>query len=135
MLNTERAAVYIIFTLVIIIALFNVVGALIMMILEKRNDLKVLVGLGLLKSEISKVFFYQGLLISVTGSVLGMLFGFFLVLLQDSFSLFMITPLLAYPVSVSLMTFVVVLLTVLVLGGVASKIASLQSLKSLEGEF
>ena len=54
---------------------------------------------------------------------------------QQKFSLFMITPSLAYPVSVSLMTFVVVLLTVLVLGGVASKIASLQSLKSLEGEF
>ena len=134
MLNTERAAVYLIFTLVIIIALFNVVGALIMMILEKRNDLKVLVGLGLLKSEISKVFFYQGLLISVTGSVLGMLFGFFLVLLQDSFSLFMITPLLAYPVSVSANTFMVVFVTVVLLGGLASKIASSQVVKALRSK-
>ena len=134
MLNTERAAVYLIFTLVIIIALFNVVGALIMMILEKRNDLKVLVGLGLLKSQISKVFFYQGLLISVTGSVLGMLFGFFLVLLQDSFSLFMITPLLAYPVSVSANTFMVVFVTVVLLGGLASKIASSQVVKALRSK-
>ena len=134
MLNTERAAVYLIFTLVIIIALFNVVGALIMMILEKRNDLKVLVGLGFLKSQISKVFFYQGLLISVTGSVLGMLFGFFLVLLQDSFSLFMITPLLAYPVSVSANTFMVVFVTVVLLGGLASKIASSQVVKALRSK-
>ena len=134
MLNTERAAVYLIFTLVIIIALFNVVGALIMMILEKRNDLKVLVGLGLLKSQISKVFFYQGLLISVTGSVLGMLFGFFLVLLQDYFSLFMITPLLAYPVSVSANTFMVVFVTVVLLGGLASKIASSQAVKALRSK-
>ena len=134
MLNTERAAVYLIFTLVIIIALFNVVGALIMMILEKRNDLKVLVGLGLLKSQISKVFFYQGLLISVTGSVLGMLFGFFLVLLQDSFSLFMITPLLAYPVSVSANTFVIVFATVVLLGGLASRIASSQAVKALRSK-
>ena len=134
MLNTERAAVYLIFTLVIIIALFNVVGALIMMILEKRNDLKVLVGLGLLKSQISKVFFYQGLLISVTGSVLGMLFGLFLVLLQDSFSLFMITPLLAYPVSVSANTFMVVFVTVVLLGGLASKIASSQVVKALRSK-
>ena len=134
MLNTERAAVYLIFTLVIIIALFNVVGALIMMILEKRNDLKVLVGLGLLKSQISKVFFYQGLLISVTGSVLGMLFGFFLVLLQDSFSLFMITPLLAYPVSLSANTFGVVFITVVLLGGLASKIASSQAVKALRSK-
>ena len=134
MLNTERAAVYLIFTLVIIIALFNVVGALIMMILEKRNDLKVLVGVGLLKSQISKVFFYQGLLISVTGSVLGILFGFFLVLLQDSFSLFMITPLLAYPVSVSANTFGVVFVTVVLLGGLASKIASSQAVKALRSK-
>jgi len=134
MLNTERAAVYLIFTLVIIIALFNVVGALIMMILEKRNDLKVLVGLGLLKSQISKVFFYQGLLISVTGSVLGILFGFFLVLLQDSFSLFMITPLLAYPVSVSANTFGVVFVTVVLLGGLASKTASSQAVKALRSK-
>ena len=134
MLNTERAAVYLIFTFVIIIALFNVVGALIMMILEKRNDLKVLVGLGLLKSQISKVFFYQGLLISVTGSVLGILFGFFLVLLQDSFSLFMITPLLAYPVSVSANTFGVVFVTVVLLGGLASKTASSQAVKALRSK-
>ena len=135
MLNTEQAAVYLIFTLVVIIALFNVVGALIMMILEKRKDLRVLVSLGLVKKEIGQVFFYQGVLISVVGSFLGVFVGFCLVLLQQKFSLFMITPSLAYPVSVSLMTFVVVLLTVVVLGSVASKIASLQALKSLESEF
>ena len=135
MLNTEQAAVYLIFTLVVIIALFNVVGALIMMILEKRKDLRVLVSLGLVKKDIGQVFFYQGVLISVVGSFLGVFVGFCLVLLQQKFSLFMITPSLAYPVSVSLMTFVVVLLTVVVLGGVASKIASLQALTSLESEF
>jgi len=135
MLNTEQAAVYLIFTLVVIIALFNVVGALIMMILEKRKDLRVLVSLGLVKKDIGQVFFYQGVLISVVGSFLGVFVGFCLVLLQQKFSLFMITPSLAYPVSVSLMTFVVVLLTVVVLGSVASKIASLQALKSLESEF
>jgi len=47
----------------------------------------------------------------------------------------MITPSLAYPVSVSAMTFVVVLLTVVVLGSLASKLASLQTLKSLENKF
>ena len=134
MLNTERAAVYLIFTLVVVIALFNVIGALIMMILEKRSDLNVLVGLGLLKSQISKVFFYQGLLISVTGSLLGIFFGFFLVLLQDYFSLFMITPLLAYPVSLSVNTFLVVFITVVLLGGLASRIASSQVVKVLRSK-
>jgi len=135
MLNTEQAAVYLIFTLVVIIALFNVVGALIMMILEKRKDLRVLLSLGLVKKEIGQVFFYQGLLISVAGSFFGVVVGFCLVLLQQKFSLFMITPSLAYPVSVSVMTFFVVLFTVVFLGGVASKIASLQALRSVENEF
>ena len=132
MLNTEQAAVYLIFTLVVIIALFNVVGALIMMILEKRSDLRVLLSLGLVKKEISRVFFYQGVLISVAGSFSGVFVGFCLVLLQQNFSLFMITPSLAYPVSVSAMTFVVVFFTVVVLGGLASKIASSQVLKALK---
>ena len=135
MLNTEQAAVYLIFTLVVIIALFNVVGALIMMILEKRKDLRVLVSLGFVKKEIGQVFFFQGVLISIVGSFFGVFVGFCLVLLQKNFSLFMITPSLAYPVSVSVMTFVVVLLTVIVLGGLASKIASSQALKSLKGDF
>jgi len=135
MLNTEQAAVYLIFTLVVIIALFNVVGALIMMILEKRKDLRVLLSLGLVKKEIGQVFFYQGVLISVAGSFFGVVVGFCLVLLQQKFSLFMITPSLAYPVSVSVMTFFVVLFTVVFLGGVASKIASLQALRSVENEF
>ena len=135
MLNTEQAAVYLIFTLVVVIALFNVVGALIMMILEKRKDLAVLFSLGLVKKEIGQVFFYQGVLISVFGSLFGVFVGFCLVVLQQSFSLFMITPSLAYPVSVSAMTFVVVLLTVVVLGSLASKLASLQTLKSLENKF
>tara|TARA_B100001996_G_scaffold212490_1_gene163143 strand:+ start:231 stop:1424 length:1194 start_codon:yes stop_codon:yes gene_type:complete len=132
MLNTERAAVYLIFTLVIIIALFNVVGALIMMILEKRRDLKTLITLGLMKAQIKQVFFLQGLLISVSGSVFGVLFGFLLVQLQSSFSLFMITPSLAYPVSFSANTFVVVFLTVVFLGGLASKLASSQATKALD---
>ena len=103
-----------------------------MMILEKRSDLQVLLSFGLVKKEISRVFFYQGILISVAGSFSGVFIGFCLVLLQQNFSLFMITPSLAYPMSVSAMTFVVVFFTVVVLGSLASKIASSQALKALK---
>ncbi len=132
MLNTEQAAVYLIFTLVVAIALFNVVGALIMMILEKREDLRVLVGLGYLKSQVSKIFFYQGIMISGLGAVFGLLIGYCLVILQDSFSLFMITPSLAYPVSVSIKSFLVVFVTVMSLGGTASFVASSQTTKAFD---
>ena len=54
MLNTENVAVYLIFSLVIIIALFNVVGALIMMFLDKKPQLRILFAMGLLPKEIQR---------------------------------------------------------------------------------
>jgi len=132
MLNTEQAAVYLIFTLVVVIALFNVVGALIMMILEKRADLKTLIKLGYVKSQVAKIFLYQGLMISVLGALFGVFVGYLLVFLQDSYSLFMITPSFAYPVSVSANTFFVVFVTVVFFGGIASFVASSQTTKALE---
>jgi len=112
--------------------LFNVVGALIMMILEKRADLKTLIKLGYVKSQVAKIFLYQGLMISVLGALFGVFVGYLLVFLQDSYSLFMITPSFAYPVSVSANTFFVVFVTVVFFGGIASFVASSQTTKALE---
>src|SRR5690606_35045382 len=60
MLNTENIAVYLIFTLVLIIALFNVIGAIIMMVLDKRKNIKTLYNLGASLPEIRNIFFLQG---------------------------------------------------------------------------
>ncbi len=60
MLNTENLAVYLIFSLIIIIALFNVVGSLIMMFLDKKPQLSILYAMGLTPKEIQRVFFYLG---------------------------------------------------------------------------
>ena len=62
MLNSENLAVYLIFTLVLIIALFNVVGSIIMMILDKKKNLKTLVDLGAEIGQLRRIFFLQGLL-------------------------------------------------------------------------
>ena len=67
MLNTENIAVYLIFTLVIIVALFNLVGALIMIIIEKKNNLKTLLNIGAEVSDLLKVFLLQGVLLSFFG--------------------------------------------------------------------
>ena len=64
MLNTENLAVYLIFTLVLIIALFNVIGSIIMMILDKKNDITTLFNLGLTAKEIRQIFFFQGSIMS-----------------------------------------------------------------------
>ena len=124
MLNTENLASYLIFTLILIIALFNVIGAIIMMILDKRDNLKTLYNLGATIKEIKRVFILQGFLLSVVGLFIGLTLGILLVLLQKKYHLFMITPNLAYPVEFNYANVFTVIITILVLGFLASKIAS-----------
>lgn len=124
MLNTENIAVYLIFTLVLIIALFNVIGSIIMMILDKRKNIKTLHSLGSTIKEIRSVFFYQGALMTTLGGVIGILLGALVVWLQLQFSLVKITETLAYPVSLTVMNVFVVFATITVLGFIASKIAA-----------
>ena len=131
MLNTENLAVYLIFTLVIVIALFNLIGALIMMILDKKGNLKTLLNLGTDIKDLRKIFLLQGTLLSVFGGIIGLLLGIALVLLQQHFELVMITPSLAYPVVFSIENVLIVLATIVMLGFIASLIASSRVSKKL----
>ena len=131
MLNTENIVVYLIFTLVIIVALFNLVGALIMMILEKKGNLKTLFNLGTEINHLRKIFLLQGTLLSVFGGIIGLVLGMILVLLQQQYELIMITPTLAYPVVFSFENVVIVMATIVILGFVASLIASSRVSKKL----
>lgn len=124
MLNTENLAVYLIFTLVLIIALFNLVGALIMLIIDKKPDLKTMLNLGLEIKQIRKIFLFQGLIIAFFGGIIGITLGYFLVLLQEKFHLVMITSQLPYPVKLEWDNLIIVFLTILSLGYIASKMAS-----------
>lgn len=131
MLNTENIAVYLIFTLVIIVVLFNLIGALIMMILEKKGNLKTLYNLGTEIKDLRKIFLLQGTLLCVVGGLIGVVGGLIIVFLQQQFQLIMITDSLAYPVKITIMNIFVVLGTVIVLGFIASLIASSRVSKKL----
>ncbi|MBR9756869.1 MAG: ABC transporter permease [Algicola sp.] len=131
MLNTENLAVYLIFTLVLIIALFNVIGSLIMMILDKKANLKTLYSTGATLKSIQRIFFYQGSLMSVLGGVLGLAIGYIIVRLQIAFALVMITPSLPYPMIVKWENLILVFLTISCLGIIASKVASSRISKAL----
>jgi lipoprotein-releasing system permease protein len=124
MLNTENLAVYLIFTLVIILALFNWFGALIMMILDKKANLKTLFNLGTEIKNLRIIFLLQGTLLSFLGGIIGLILGIIIVLLQYYFEFIMITPTLAYPVIFTLENVFIVLSTIISLGFVASFIAS-----------
>ncbi|MDC0176624.1 ABC transporter permease [Polaribacter sp.] len=123
-INTENLVSYLIFTLIVIIALFNVIGAMIMMIIDKKSNLKTLFSLGATVKEIKKVFVIQGFLLTFLGMFIGLVLGVLLVLLQKHFGLFMITQNLPYPVAFRFSNLFIVIGTLSVLGFIASKIAS-----------
>lgn len=131
MLNTENIVVYLIFTLVIVVALFNLIGALIMMILDKKGNLKTLLNLGTEIKDLRKIFLLQGTLLSVIGGLIGLAIGIAIVLLQQHFELILLTPTLAYPVVFSIENVMIVLGTIVTLGFIASLIASSRVSKKL----
>jgi lipoprotein-releasing system permease protein len=131
MLNTENIAVYLIFTLVIIIALFNLIGALIMMVLDKKANLKTLYNLGSEIKDLKKIFLLQGSLLSLFGGIIGLFLGIIIVVIQQQFNLVMITETLAYPVVFSVQNVVIVFFTIISLGFISSWIASSRVSKKL----
>ncbi len=131
MLNTENLAVYLIFTLVIILLVFTLGGAIFMMILDKRSNLITLYNLGTEVKSLRAIFLLQGTIITVLGGIIGLFLGVSIVLLQQRFQWVMITPSLAYPVVFSLENVLVVLATIITLGFLASLIASSRVSKRL----
>ncbi len=131
MLNTENLVSYLIFTLILIIALFNVIGAIVMMILDKRENLKTLFSLGASLKEIKVIFIYQGFLLSFFGLLLGLVLAITFVFLQNYFGLIMINESLAYPVKFTIFNVLVVFFTILGLGYLAALIASSRISKKL----
>ncbi|GAA3580006.1 ABC transporter permease [Snuella lapsa] len=131
MLNTENLVVYLIFTLVLIIALFNVIGSIIMMILDKKKSLNTLFNIGITVKDIRRIFFFQGSLMSIIGGLIGLSLGLLVVILQKTFSLVLLTVTIPYPVLIKPENFLIVFVTISILGIIASKIASVRITKSL----
>ncbi len=123
-INTENFVSYLIFTLIVIIALFNVIGAIIMMIIDKRKNLKTLLDLGSTLKDIKRIFVLQGFLLCLLGMAIGLFLGMILVIIQQKFGLFMITQNIPYPVEFRWANLIIVMLTISVLGFIAAKIAS-----------
>lgn len=132
MLNSENLVVYLIFTLVVIMALFSLAGALIVMIIEKKNNLKTLAALGVEIRDLRRIFLLQGSLLSFFAGIFGLALGSVVILLQQHFNLIMITPTLAYPVVFTFQNVMIVLLTIFGFGFLASLIASSRVHRTLE---
>jgi lipoprotein-releasing system permease protein len=127
-MNTERWVIYGVLCLILIIAAFNMIGALTMLVLEKKKDIGVLHALGGSRNFIQKIFLSEGLLLAFIGSVTGMILALALAVLQVRFHLIPLEGgsfLIDYfPVKLRLADFLLVSATVLVIAIIASWLPS-----------
>ncbi|HBE40365.1 MAG TPA: hypothetical protein DDW27_04035 [Bacteroidales bacterium] len=119
-MRSERLAIFFILTLIIVIASFNIVGSLTMLIIEKERDIEILRSLGADNNLIRKIFIFEGWLISIIGAIAGMILGFIVCWLQQTYGIVKLNSATliidAYPVLMKLKDFIIVPATVLMIG-------------------
>ena len=120
-LHSEKWAVYVILTFILILATFNVVGSLSMLMIDKRKDTEILRAMGADNRLVRRIFMNEGLLISVAGGMIGLLLGIVLVILQQQFGFVKFGSggnyiVDAYPVLLKLKDVLLIFATILVVG-------------------
>ena len=126
MMNTEKVVTYLIFTLILIIAVFNVIGSVSMLIVDKKKNLHTLWSMGASESLLRKTFVNVGLLVTFIGGVSGIILGSSLVLLQYHFHFLTFGGGMAYPVELNISNIFIVTFTIFVIGYLASKLSVLR---------
>jgi len=135
-LNSEKAATFFILTFILIIAIFNIVGSLTMLVMDKRKDIAILSSLGAGKSLIQGIFFFEGMLISWIGCIAGVVIGLLFCLAQLQYGLIKMgsatSALDAYPVDLQLQNVVLVFFTVTIISVIAAAISARVSVQGLD---
>lgn len=137
-LGSEKWMVYIILTFIVIIAIFNIIGSLTMLVIEKLKDISILNSLGAGKKLIKRIFLLEGMMITLTGCVFGLLAGLVFCLVQQHYGLVKMgeANLLgisnAYPISLKWKDFLLVFITVTIFSLIASSLASNLSVKKID---
>ena len=125
-MNMENLISYLIFTLVIIIACFNLAGTIIVIILDKTKEIQTMKSFGLTRQNIRNIFFFTGLIITSIAMFTGLLIASVIGLLQINFGLVMASETIPFPFLFSIKNFITVILTVLGLGAFVSWLMSRQ---------
>jgi lipoprotein-releasing system permease protein len=119
-MRSERLAIFFILTLILIIASFNIVGSLTMLIIEKERDVEILKSLGADNNLIRKIFIFEGWLISIIGAFAGLILGFIMCWLQQTYGFVKLKSdtliMDSYPVVMKFIDFIIVPATVLMIG-------------------
>lgn len=125
MVNIEKWVTFLILGIILIIAIFNIVGSLTMLILEKEEDIRILRNMGAKNKLITKIFLFEGWLITFVGAVVGLIIGLIICLLQQHYGLLKLGSddgsfiINAYPVAVEPTDIIIIFLTVNIIGFLA----------------
>jgi len=136
-LNYEKWALFMILTFVLIIAAFNIVGSLTILVIDKRKDIAILTSLGANKQLIRGIFFFEGMMISLIGCFIGIVLGLAFCILQQRYGFITVdgkisVPNNAYPIDIKPVDFGLVFLTVIIISVIASGISARLSVKGLD---
>ncbi|MFD2325260.1 ABC transporter permease [Mucilaginibacter galii] len=135
-LNYERWFTFLILTFVLIIAIFNIIGSLTMLVMDKKKDIAILTSLGAGKPLIQGIFFFEGMMISIVGCIAGIIVGLIFCVLQQQFGLVKMGGQMmvidAYPVDMQVSDFFLVFFTVTGIAVIASGISARLSIKGLD---
>jgi len=136
-IQSEKWVVFFILTVIGIIAIFNIIGSLTMLVIDKKQDMTVLTSLGANQQLIQRIFFYEGVMIAFIGSVCGILLGLVFCLFQDKYGLIRTGDganaiLDTYPVDIRTLDFVLVFVTVMLFAVVISYFSSLLSVREIK---
>lgn len=124
-MQIEKLISYIFLTFIILIACFNIIGSLSMLIIDKKNDLITLKNLGAEEKQIARIFMIEGQLISIVGAIIGLIVGLLLCWIQQTFGVIKFGEgagnyiIDAYPVSIHFIDVILVLITVIIVGVLA----------------
>ena len=134
-LTSEKWAIFLILTFVLIIAIFNIIGSLTMLVIDKRKDIAILNSMGASPRLVRSIFFMEGMMISMIGCVAGISTGLIFCLLQQRFGFITMNEanmaIDAYPIALKGMDFILVSITVLSISAIASIISSRLSVKNI----
>jgi ABC-type lipoprotein release transport system permease subunit len=122
LVKTEKLISYIIILFILIIAIFNTIGTLYLLVMEKVKEIKILHSIGLTAPKIANIFAWQSIFIAAVGGIIGILIGFIICLIQQQFGLIKVNSgsSLAYPIRFALVDAVIVFVTILMLGVITS---------------
>ncbi|PIW68924.1 MAG: hypothetical protein COW08_09925, partial [Ignavibacteriales bacterium CG12_big_fil_rev_8_21_14_0_65_30_8] len=142
-MQIEKLVAYLILSLIIAVATFNILGSLTMSVIQKKRDIGILRSMGVTENSIKRIFMYEGLLIGILGTAAGLLLGLFVYFLQIQYKIYPLDPtqykIDALPIQINFLDFIIITFISLLLSYFASyfpakRAAKVNPLKAIKWE-